>query len=68
VCQARITAREGDIATAIDDLLFLRLRNQRDYNLHYVTATLLVQQGKFEEAAKEYDSAYNLLLKKSRAK
>ncbi len=68
ICQARIMASEGDIAAAIDDLLYLRLRNQRDFNLHYVTATLLVQQGKFEEAAKEYDSAYNLLLKKSVAK
>lgn len=65
VCQARIKAREGEVDEAIDDLQFLMLRNSRNPNLHYVHANLLAEQGKLEDAVKEYRSAYNLLLKKS---
>ena len=65
ICQARIKANQGLIDEAKDDLQFLLLRNSRNANLHYVLATLLVKQGKFEDAVKEYDSAYNLLLKKN---
>ncbi|MEN8142728.1 MAG: redoxin family protein [Thermodesulfobacteriota bacterium] len=65
ICQARITAKEGNVDEAIDDLQFLLLRNSRNANLHYVLATLLAKQGKFEDAVKEYHSAFNLLLKKS---
>ena len=65
ICLARIKGKEGGRDDAIDDLQFLLLRNSRNSNLHYVLATLLVEQGKLEEAVKEYDSAYSLLLKKN---
>jgi Flp pilus assembly protein TadD len=64
VCKARIKAKEGDVAEAIDDLQFLMMRNSRNANLRYVLAKLFVIQGRLEDAVKEYDSAYDLLLKK----
>jgi len=65
ICQAQLTALDGDVDLAIDDLSFLLMRNARNPTLHYVLGTLYEGKAMVEKAAKEYRTAYELLLKKS---
>lgn len=65
ICRARIRAKEEGPQAAIDDLQFLKLRNSRKPNLHFVLGTLYEEMAIWENAAKEYRTAYELLLKKS---
>lgn len=64
ICQAQVKGGAGELDEALDDLRFLLLRNSRKANLHYVLGSLLLQKGNCAEAAPEFRTAYDLLLKK----
>ncbi|MBU0673403.1 MAG: hypothetical protein KJ950_02015 [Proteobacteria bacterium] len=66
VCQARIKSLGGAGEEAVQDLRFLLMRNARHADLHYMLATILLEQGNCGEAAPEFRTAYDLLLKKER--
>lgn len=68
ICQARIKAEEGDVASAIEDLGALMLRNSRNDHLHYILGRMLEKQGDQSGALAECRRAYELLKKKSRKK
>ncbi len=65
ICLARVSAEMGELDEAIMDLKALLFRNGRNPSLHYTIGTLLSQQGKYEEAAKSYRKAYDLLQHKT---
>lgn len=64
ICRAQVKGFDKEVDEALDDLRFLLLRNSRKANLHYVLGSLLLQKGNCAEAAPEFRTAYDLLLKK----
>ena len=61
ICDARVMAEEGQIDDALDELNTLLFRNARHPELHYVIGTLLEKKKMYEEAAKEYRKAFELV-------
>lgn len=65
ICFAQVTAAQGDVDTALDDLKAMIFRNARNAELHYVLGTLYDKKNDHPMAAKEYSKAYELLLRSS---
>ncbi|MDA3832888.1 MAG: tetratricopeptide repeat protein [Spirochaetales bacterium] len=63
VCFAQVTAAQGDVDGALDDLKAMLFRNSRNAELHYVLGTLYDKKGDPVQAAAEYSKAYELLLR-----
>ncbi len=64
ICQAQLTAEEGKVDEAIDDLIALLFRNGRNHTLRHVLGQLYLKQGNNEKAAAELEKAYSLLLRR----
>ena len=60
-----VTASEGSLDEAIDDINFMMLRNSRSPRIHYVSGVLFEEKGDLVKAMQEYRKAYELLQKKS---
>lgn len=65
ICAAQVTAAQGDIDIALEDLKAMLFRNSRNAELHYVLGTLYDKKENHAMAAKEYSKAYELLLRSS---
>lgn len=65
ICFAQVTAAQGDVDTAIEDLQAMLFRNARNAELHYVLGTLYEKKEKHPEAAKEFRKSYELLSRSS---
>ena len=63
ICDARVTAEEGQVDDALADLKALMFRNARNPELHFTAGTLYEKQEKFTEAAAEYRKAFELVSK-----
>ena len=63
ICDARVTAEEGQVDDALADLKALMFRNARNPDLHFTVGTLYEKQEKFTEAAAEYRKAFELVSK-----
>ena len=61
ICLAQISASQGELAEAIQDLQAMLFRHGRNAQLHYVLGQLLQQQQQHEKAAQEFSKAYELL-------
>ncbi len=68
LCQARLKARQGDLAAAVGELKALQARNYRDPELHHVLGSLLEASGDVKGAMREYRTAYELLAEQAREK
>ncbi len=65
ICLARVSAEMGELDEAVMDLKALLFRNGRNSDIHYTVATFLEKQKKYEEAAREYRKAFELLQRKT---
>ena len=65
ICAAQVTAHEGEVDLAIEDLQAMLFRNSRSAELHYALATLYEMQENHRLAAQEYRKSYDLLLRSS---
>ncbi len=63
ICLAEAKAQLGQIDEAIQDLREILLRNSRNPELHFTLGKLYEKKGRFDQAAKEYKTAYELLKK-----
>jgi Tfp pilus assembly protein PilF len=61
ICAAQVTAAQGDVDTALDDLKSMLFRNARNAELHYVLGTLYEKKENHSLAAKEFRKSYELL-------
>ena len=65
ICYAQVTAAEGDVDTAIEDLKTMLFRNSRNAELHYVLGTMYEKKENHINAAQEFRKSYELLNRSS---
>lgn len=61
ICSAQVTAAQGDVDIAVEDLKAMLFRNGRNAELHYVLGTLYEKKENHSMAAKEFRKSYELL-------
>ncbi len=65
ICSAQVTAAQGDVDIALEDLKAMLFRNGRNAELHYVLGTLYEKKEMHSKAAQEYRKSYELLNRSS---